>query len=74
MSTPTSASSSSPKYPGIPVATDGSSVIVEMETSASEAAGAYPITPSTQMGEGGAAAVSAGKTNVFGRRLLFFEP
>jgi pyruvate-ferredoxin/flavodoxin oxidoreductase len=74
MSNTTSASSSSPKYPGIPVATDGSSVVVEMETSASEAAGAYPITPSTQMGEGWAAAVSAGKTNVFGRRLLFFEP
>ncbi|HEX2779990.1 MAG TPA: 2-oxoacid:acceptor oxidoreductase family protein, partial [Gemmatimonadaceae bacterium] len=43
-------------------------------TSGSEAAGAYPITPSTQMGEGWAAAVAEGKRNVNGRRLLFFEP
>jgi pyruvate-ferredoxin/flavodoxin oxidoreductase len=35
--------------------------VVEMETAASEAAGAYPITPSTQMGEGWALAVAAGR-------------
>ncbi|HEX9690867.1 MAG TPA: 2-oxoacid:acceptor oxidoreductase family protein [Gemmatimonadales bacterium] len=63
-----------PKYPGTPTAVDGSTAVVEMETAASEAAGAYPITPSTQMGEGWALAVAAGKTNVNGRRLLFFEP
>jgi len=63
-----------PKYPGIPDAMDGSAAIVEMETSSSEAAGAYPITPSTQMGEGWALAVAGGKVNVNGRRLLFFEP
>ena len=63
-----------PKYPGILEAMDGSAAIVAMETAASEAAGAYPITPSTQMGEGWAAAVADGKQNVFGRRLLFFEP
>ena len=63
-----------PRYPGVPDATDGSGAVVAMETSASEAAGAYPITPSTQMGEGWALAVAAGKTNVNGRRLLFFEP
>ena len=34
----------------------------------------YPITPSTQMGEGWADAVAKGKTNVHGRRLIFFEP
>jgi len=45
-----------------------------VETAASEGAGAYPITPSTQMGEGWAAAVAAGETNVNGRRLIFFEP
>ncbi|NIV57154.1 MAG: pyruvate ferredoxin oxidoreductase, partial [Gemmatimonadetes bacterium] len=45
-----------------------------METAGSEAAGAYPITPSTQMGEGWAMAVAQGATNVNGRRLLFFEP
>ncbi|MBI2157243.1 MAG: 2-oxoacid:acceptor oxidoreductase family protein, partial [Candidatus Rokubacteria bacterium] len=68
------AASPAPRYPGIPTALDGSAAVVEMETAASEAAGAYPITPSTQMGEGWAAALAAGKTNVHGRRLLFFEP
>ena len=63
-----------PRYPGIPTAVDGTTSVVEMETAGSEGAGAYPITPSTQMGEGWAAAVAAGKTNVHGRRLLFFEP
>ncbi|MHC4934374.1 MAG: 2-oxoacid:acceptor oxidoreductase family protein, partial [Planctomycetota bacterium] len=37
-------------------------------------AGAYPITPSTQMGEGWALAVAAGRPNVHGRKLIFFEP
>lgn len=61
-------------YPGIRTALDGSSAVVAMETAASEGAGAYPITPSTQMGEGWALAVAQGQTNVHGRRLLFFEP
>ncbi|CAN5618210.1 hypothetical protein BH23GEM9_BH23GEM9_33880 [soil metagenome] len=63
-----------PRYPGILDAADGSSVVVSVETRASDAAGAYPITPSTQMGEGWALAVAAGTPNVFGRRLIFFEP
>ncbi|MCP4658596.1 MAG: pyruvate ferredoxin oxidoreductase, partial [bacterium] len=63
-----------PKYPGIPIAEDGSAAVVMMETAGSEAAGAYPITPSTQMGEGWALAVAAGKHNVNGRKLIFFEP
>jgi pyruvate-ferredoxin/flavodoxin oxidoreductase len=53
---------------------DGSAAIVAMETAASEAAGAYPITPATPMGEGWAAARAAGRTNVHGRPLIFFEP
>ncbi|HEX6048105.1 MAG TPA: hypothetical protein VFZ21_02515, partial [Gemmatimonadaceae bacterium] len=64
----------SPPFPGMPDAIDGSAAVVAMETAASEAAGAYPITPSTQMGEGWAVAVAEGKRNVNGRRLLFFEP
>jgi len=40
-----------PKYPGIPTAVNGTTAVVEMETAASEGGGAYPITPSTQMGE-----------------------
>jgi pyruvate-ferredoxin/flavodoxin oxidoreductase len=63
-----------PPFPGVLVAMDGSAAVVAIETSASEAAGAYPITPSTQMGEGWAAAVAEGKRNVNDRRLLFFEP
>jgi pyruvate-ferredoxin/flavodoxin oxidoreductase len=62
------------KYPGIRSAVDGSTAVVAMETAASEGAGAYPITPSTQMGEGWALAVAQGQANVNGRRLLFFEP
>jgi len=62
------------KYPGIRTALDGSSAVVAMETAASEGAGAYPITPSTQMGEGWAMAVAQGQTNVNGRQLIFFEP
>ena len=63
-----------PEFPGLHRALDGTDAIVEMETAASEAAGAYPITPSTQMGEGWALAAAQGKLNVNGRRLLFFEP
>ena len=62
------------KYPGILCNDDGSGAVVGTETAASEAAGAYPITPSTQMGEGWAAAVAEGLTNVNGRRLIYFEP
>ena len=63
-----------PEYPGIRMAMDGSEAVVSMETAASEGAGAYPITPSTQMGEGWAAAVAKGVLNVNGRKLMFFEP
>lgn len=63
-----------PRYPGKRDAQDGSFAVVAMETAASEAAGAYPITPSTQMGEGWAVVMAQGKTNVNGRRLIFFEP
>lgn len=63
-----------PPYPGTLHALDGSAAVVAMETAAGEGAGAYPITPSTQMGEGWAQAVAEGRTNVNGRRLIFFEP
>jgi pyruvate-ferredoxin/flavodoxin oxidoreductase len=71
---PLTAATESPRFPGTRQAMDGSTAIVAMETAASEGAGAYPITPSTQMGEGWAVAVAEGKRNVNGRRLLFFEP
>jgi pyruvate-ferredoxin/flavodoxin oxidoreductase len=62
------------KYPGIPQAMDGTGAAVEMETAGSEAGGVYPITPASNMGEGFALASAAGTPNVFGRRLIFFEP
>jgi|GEM_PF-17962 len=62
------------RFPGVPEALDGTGAVVAMETAAGEAAGAYPITPSTQMGEGWALAAARGDLNVNGRRLLFFEP
>ncbi len=62
------------KYPGIPQAMDGTAAAVSMETAGSEAGGVYPITPASNMGEGFAEAAAAGKPNVFGRRLVFFEP
>jgi pyruvate-ferredoxin/flavodoxin oxidoreductase len=68
------ADAAAPRYPGVRTGMDGSEAAVAMETAGSEGAGAYPITPSTQMGEGWAAAVAAGKLNVFGRKLIFFEP
>jgi pyruvate-ferredoxin/flavodoxin oxidoreductase len=62
------------RYPGIPQAMDGTDAAVSMETAGSEAGGVYPITPASNMGEGFSAAAAAGTPNVFGRRLIFFEP
>ncbi len=74
MSTSSESNDPGPRYPGVPHALDGTNAVVYSETSGGEAAGAYPITPSSAMGEGWALAVSRGDTNVFGRRLIFFEP
>ncbi len=68
------ATAATARYPGVPAAMDGTAAVVAMETAAGEAAGAYPITPSTQMGEGWALAAAEGRPNVNGRRLIFFEP
>ena len=61
------------RFPGILTTGDGNSAVVAMETAASEAAGAYAITPATPMGEGWANAASDGVRNVNGRSLLHFE-
>jgi len=61
------------RYPGILRTGDGNAAVVAMETAASEAAGAYSITPSTPMGKGWADAAAAGAKNVNGRSLLHFE-
>jgi len=62
------------KYPGVRDAIDGNTAVILVEREASDAAGAYPITPSTQMGEYWAEAVAAGHINMSGRPLIFLEP
>jgi pyruvate-ferredoxin/flavodoxin oxidoreductase len=64
----------SPKYPGIPEAMDGNTAVIMCERESSDAAGAYPITPSTQMGEYWAEMAGAGHINISGRPLIFVEP
>ena len=62
------------KFPGTPGAMDGNTAVILCEREASDAAGAYPITPSTQMGEYWAEAAAAGHVNISGRPLIFVEP
>ena len=62
------------KYPGIRDAVDGNTAVIHVEREASDAAGAYPITPSTQMGEYWAEEVSGGHLNISDRPLIFVEP
>jgi len=62
------------KYPGVRDCLDGNTAVILVEREASDAAGAYPITPSTQMGEYWAEAVAAGHINTAGRPLIFVEP
>ncbi|MCX8085580.1 MAG: 2-oxoacid:acceptor oxidoreductase family protein [Rhodocyclaceae bacterium] len=62
------------KYPGIRDAVDGNTAVIHVEREASDAAGAYPITPSTQMGEYWAEAVAAGHLNISNKPLVFIEP
>jgi pyruvate-ferredoxin/flavodoxin oxidoreductase len=62
------------KYPGARAALDGNTAVIMCERESSDAAGAYPITPSTQMGELWAEAAAAGHLNISGRPLIFIEP
>ena len=62
------------KYPGVRMAMDGNTAVIMCEREASDAAGAYPITPSTQMGEYWAEETAKGHINVSGRPLIFVEP
>jgi len=61
-------------YPGKRIATDGNGAVIYCEREASDAAGAYPITPSTQMGEYWAVEVANGHVNTSDRPLVFIEP
>ena len=62
------------KYPGVRDAVDGNTAIINVEREASDAAGAYPITPSTQMGEYWAEEAAAGHLNISDKPLIFVEP
>ena len=62
------------KYPGTRAAMDGNTAVIMCERESTDAAGAYPITPSTQMGEYWAEAAAAGHINISDRPLIFIEP
>jgi pyruvate-ferredoxin/flavodoxin oxidoreductase len=62
------------KYQGIRVAMDGNTAAIMCERESTDAAGAYPITPSTQMGEYWADAAAKGHLNISNRPLIFIEP
>ncbi len=62
-----------PRFPGIPVIVDGSEAIAHVETRISEAACAYPITPSTTMAAVYQVAVAEGRANLWGTPLRFVE-
>ncbi|MBV6639868.1 MAG: 2-oxoacid:acceptor oxidoreductase family protein, partial [Cyclobacteriaceae bacterium] len=62
------------KYPGKRVALDGNTAAIMCERESTDAAGAYPITPSTQMGEYWAEEAAKGHLNISGRPLIFIEP
>ena len=64
----------SPRFPGIPSIVDGSEAIGSVETRISEAACAYPITPSTTMAAVYQAAVANGARNLWGTPIAFQEP
>ena len=68
------AKNNEPKYPGIASAMDGNTAVIMCERESSDAAGAYPITPSTQMGEYWAEETAKGHINTAGRPLIFVEP
>src|SRR5689334_6817305 len=62
------------RFPGRPAIVDGSEAIAHVETRISEAACAYPITPSTTMAAIFQAAVAEGRANLWGTPLRFLEP
>ncbi|MCC6727544.1 MAG: 2-oxoacid:acceptor oxidoreductase family protein, partial [Saprospiraceae bacterium] len=53
---------------------DGNTAAIMCERESSDAAGAYPITPSTQMGEYWAEEAAKGHLNISDRPLIFIEP
>ena len=64
----------SPPYPGLRATVDGSGAVVWVESHISQGACAYPITPSTPMGDDFATEYANGKRNLWGEPLQFLEP
>lgn len=62
------------KYPGTKTVLDGNTAVIMCERESSDAAGAYPITPSTQMGEYWAHEAALGHLNISNKPLIFIEP
>jgi len=62
------------RYPGVRGAMDGNTAVIMCERESTDGAGAYPITPSTQMGEYWAENAASGHLNISGRPLIFIEP
>ncbi|MBF0218009.1 MAG: 2-oxoacid:acceptor oxidoreductase family protein, partial [Gammaproteobacteria bacterium] len=56
------------------MAVDGNTAVILCERESTDAAGAYPITPSTQMGEYWAEFAANGYVNNAGQPLIFIEP
>src|SRR5213082_4072764 len=65
---------SEPRYAGIPSTVDGSGAVVWVESHIAQGACAYPITPSTPMGDGVAVEFANGKRNLWDEPLQFLEP
>jgi pyruvate-ferredoxin/flavodoxin oxidoreductase len=62
-----------PPYPGTLTTDDGTGAVVWVETHITQAACAYPITPSTNMGVQYAQAAANGMKNLWGETLRFLE-
>jgi pyruvate-ferredoxin/flavodoxin oxidoreductase len=60
-------------YPGIPGTADGAAMVVHVETRATEAGIAYPITSSTTMGVGYQNAFANGMRNVWGTPINWLQ-
>lgn len=60
-------------YPGIPGTGDGSEAVVYVEARATDAAAAYPITPSTNMGQFYQVDVANGFKNLWGQTIGWME-
>jgi len=71
---PAVAETGAPPFPGTRATADGSGAVVWVESAISQGACAYPITPSTPMGDGFAAEFSNGKRNLWDEPIQFLEP